>query len=149
MVVVQKTNNMGRKLRVTKQKGKANKYFIGDKEVSEKKYVKTYTDAVNQGKKVNPDFKPTSVKELTSPATLKKESGFKLRSGNKPSIAKLAGISPLKDDKKNKPMDEPEEGMTEKELIEYNERLNLDRPTQKTQKEGKRFVRGAKGNVFK
>ena len=149
MVVVQKTNNMGRKLRVTKQKGKANKYFIGDKEVSEKKYVKTYTDAVNQGKKVNPDFKPTSVKELTSPATLKKESGFKLRSGNKPSISKMAGVSPMKDDKKNKPMDEPEEGMTEKELIEYNERLNLDRPTQKTQKEGKRFVRGAKGNVFK
>tara|TARA_R100001460_G_scaffold52516_1_gene91392 strand:+ start:222 stop:632 length:411 start_codon:yes stop_codon:yes gene_type:complete len=85
-------NNMGRKLRVKKQKGKANKYFIGDKEVSEKEYVKTYTDAANEGKKVNPDFKPRSVKELTSPATLKKGSGFKLRSGNKPSIAKMAGV---------------------------------------------------------
>ena len=84
----------GRKLRVKKQKGKANKYFIGDKKVSEKEYVKTYTDAVNEGKKVNPDFKPTSVEELTSPATLKKESGFKLRSGNKPSIAKLSGVLP-------------------------------------------------------
>ena len=89
MVVVQKTNNMGRKLRVKKQKGKANKYFIGDKQVSEKEYVKTYTDAVNEGKKVNPDFKPRSVKEMTSPATLKKRSGFKLRSGNKTSIAML------------------------------------------------------------
>ena len=74
---------------------------------------------------------------------------FKLKSGNNPSPMKLYGVSPLKDDKKNKPMDEPEEEMTEEELIEYNERLNLDRPTQKTQKEGKRFVRGAKGNVFK
>ena len=83
---------MGRKLRVKKQKGKANKYFIGDKEVSEKEYVKTYTDAANEGKKVNPDFKPRSVEELTSPATLKKGSGFKLRSGNKPSIAKMAGV---------------------------------------------------------
>ena len=97
MVVVQKTNNMGRKLRVKKQKGRANKYFIGDKEISEKEYVKTYTDAVNEGKKVNPDFKPRSIKELTSPATLKKRSGFKLRSGNKPTIAKLSGVSPAKD----------------------------------------------------
>ena len=96
MVVVQKTNNMGRKLRVKKQKGKANQYFIGDKKVSEKEYVKTYTDAVNEGKKVNPDFKPTSVKEITSPATLKKRSGFKLKSGNKPSMAKLSGVSPTK-----------------------------------------------------
>jgi hypothetical protein len=87
---------MGRKLRVKKQKGRANKYFIGDKEVSEKEYVKTYTDAANEGKKVNPDFKPRGVKELTSPATLKKGSGFKLRSGNKPSIAQLSGVSPAK-----------------------------------------------------
>ena len=82
---------------------------------------------------------------------------FKLKSGNNPSAMKMYGVSPLKDDKKNKPMDEPEEGMTEKELIEYNERLELNRPTQKTDeqkvlqesKEGKRFVRGARGNVFK
>ena len=87
---------MGRKLRVKKQKGKANKYFVGDKEVSEKEYVKIYTDAVNQGKKVNPDFKPRSVEELTSPATLKKRSGFKLKSGNKPTIAKLSGVSSAK-----------------------------------------------------
>jgi len=99
--VVQKTNNMaeksGRKLRTVKQKGRANKYYIGDKQISEKEFVKTYTDAVNQGKKVNPDFKPMTVKEVTSPgpdntpAKLKKESGFKLRSGNKPSMSKLAG----------------------------------------------------------
>ena len=105
MVVVQKTNNMaekksGRKLRTVKQKGRANKYYIGDKQISEKEFVKTYTDAVNQGKKVNPDFKPMTVKEVTSPgpdnapAKLKKESGFKLRSGNKPSIAKLSGVFP-------------------------------------------------------
>ena len=88
----------GRKLRTVKQKGRANKYYIGDKQISEKEFVKTYTDAVNQGKKVNPDFKPMTVKEVTSPgpdnapAKLKKESGFKLRSGNKPSMSKMAGV---------------------------------------------------------
>ena len=85
---------MGRKLITKKQKGKPNRYFIGDKQVSEKEFVKTYTDAVNEGKKVNPNFKPRSVKEITSPATLKKRSGFKLRSGNKPTIAKLSGVFP-------------------------------------------------------
>ena len=90
---------MGRKLRVRTQKGRNNKYFIGDKEISEKEFTKIYTDAVNEGKKVNPDFKPRSIKELTSPATLKKESGFKLRSGNKPSPAKLFGIKERKEKK--------------------------------------------------
>ena len=87
---------MGRKLKTIKQKGKPNRYFIGDKQISEKEFTKIYTDAVNEGKKVNPDFKPRSIKEITSPATLKKRSGFKLRSGNKPSIAKLSGVSPNK-----------------------------------------------------
>jgi len=92
LVVVQKTNNMGKKLTVSKQKGRKNKYFYDNKQVSEKEYVKIYTDAVNEGKKVNPDFKPTPISEITSPATLKKGSGFKLRSGNKPSMSKMAGV---------------------------------------------------------
>ena len=33
---------------------------------------------------------------------MKKESSFKLRSGNKPSPAELSGISPMKDDKNKK-----------------------------------------------
>ena len=75
---------------------------------------------------------------------------FKLRSGNNPSAMKMYGVSPLKTDPKNKPLDQPEDDMTEEELIEYNERLDMEKKDEGTEEaKGKRFIRGAKGNVFK
>ena len=88
---------------------------------------------------------------------------FKLRSGNNPAF-KMMSVSPLKTDPRVKwdnmtskemarPVDEPEEGMTEAQLIEYNERLDMaekdEGTTEATEKTQKKFVRGAKGNVFK
>ena len=76
---------------------------------------------------------------------------FKLRSGNSPSPMKLYGISPLKTDPKNKPLDQPEDDMAEEELIEYNEMLDLAKKDEDSEEETrkKKFVRGSQGNVFK
>ncbi len=50
---------------------------------------------------------------------MKKESSFKLKSGNKPSPAELSGVSPMKKDKK---------GKTTTETIQHDNMFNLGAP---------------------
>ena len=80
-----------RKRRQKKQEDEFKKYGILGKEKVEqlkKEREKKRMEAAKSKRKVS---------KITKPSVLpKKDSSFKLRSGNKPSIAKMAGVSPVK-----------------------------------------------------
>ena len=59
---------------------------------------------------------------------MKKDSSFKLRSGNKPSPAELSGVSPMKDDKKKKEEQKKTESEFIKNISEYSEKLPYIKP---------------------
>tara|TARA_A100001201_G_scaffold113587_1_gene97301 strand:+ start:80 stop:961 length:882 start_codon:yes stop_codon:yes gene_type:complete len=89
--------------RQKKQKDELKKYGILGKEKVEKlkrERKKRMEEAAKPkiNKRPRPKGEPKRVKrELSSPSPIpKKDSSFKLRSGNNPSVAKMTGVSPMK-----------------------------------------------------